>query len=507
MVKLTPPLAGVGAVALALSVGCLLPTDRGDELQVRITGGMSSLILGDTARVTAQVVDAGAGVLANVVIVFRSSDTTVLTVDSLDGLLRALSEGEARITALTPQFADAQTDTLFVRVVRGVGQGIHSFEVGAARFGEILTIVGTGLDPDSLAVLEIGEVPAQVKNYVRSPDPGGFDSLLVWVPPPAPPMSQVDIVRKNGSRLPLPPLTVLQQDLYEPNDVILTIRLSLQTALPVPFFNPALAFEPGTIFDEELGSPVWFQPTSFDLYFVLLEAPGDLSVIFSSGTEPSPEALDGMEIVTGPSSVSPLWLSFRCNGLRFEPDPLQPPASRLRLSADSQVVALKDALFFFAGTGRYDLDSTLTAYSLRIRDEYVSDLAPDAWEENDLCDLASTLPTADSTVLDSLTFDNPGDFDWYRVLVQGDTTVVTVRVSSADAAFTPPEIFLFEEAFAPEIEFTWSQMDVLPLVGRNEAGTDSLSVTLPPGSYLLLATNIFTSSSPYTLSVTRSAVP
>lgn len=439
--------------ALVAASACIYPTDQSGDLRVEIVNGRSQLFVGDSVFVQARVVDERGKVVGNVTIEYGSTDDAIVAIDER-GRILGVSEGLAQVRAKALQLEDAPPATLPVRVFRG----IEIFDVVAeqtppdggtvAHYGEILTLIGIGLDPANLALFQVGPVKARLIGYSPAvvTDASSRDTLRMIVP--AGVDRDVDIVALGPTgATAVWPITVIRTDIYEPNDN------------PPDMTDLGVVSEPIELFEMALETPEDNDPSGglfprpFDLYRMHFDPSIEqMSIVFSATRNPkTPNELPFRLFITQSigdvyqdgfpfDAMAPAHDFFNsmalCKGwiaelYHFWPGLDGPNRRGMR---DSMIVALSEIPP--GGFEEGALDITLSysepptrpiPYDIRIVPEYLSDLPPDAAEENDFCGMAQGLPTNGESL--ALNFDHSSDVDWFRFTVTGEprSTAPTIR--------------------------------------------------------------------------------
>ncbi len=468
------------AIGMGATLSCVYPTERSEQLRV-VIDSIPELLRGELWGLSAQLVDANGTPLENAEISFSSSAPLVATINQ-EGDMVAVSVGNAEITAVAIEFAEAEVAAQPVRVHDLIE--IDSVRPRLVRFGDTVSIYGTGLNPEPFLLVSLGGAEVPVRNYVPVDPtaPNRFGRLTVWVQPPAPFLTQPLVLGIEGLATSIDTMRVLQRDIYEPND---TIPWDFGV-LSKQIRNPALAFEHRPREDKLL----------FDWYRFTQAVPEDRTIIIRSN-QVGPETYQvfftdslfwnsaGGDFGVGPQAWTIGPGLYSCQGIPFAPP---------QLLADSVVVALKDF-----PPGQYDLLVAYAkpgAYELAILRQYRSALPPDASEENDFCDLAAPLPLDDSR---SLTIDNPHDIDWYRFTVGADGRQVTFDVDATEEG-ADLDIYVLRDDLPT----------ALTLMGLSNIGgvTDEVVVPLDAGDYFLVVVDFAGVPTEYTLtSVDVVAVP
>ena len=481
-------LAGVAAGSLT----CVLPTDRSSGLRVELLETLPTLLLKDSLRLAARVVDSSGVEVPHPALAFASSNPTVFIVDA-DGTLRAVGVGTATLSVTALGFAQA---TAFSQILRVRGKlEVDSIRPLGVRFGDSIEVFGVGLDPDSLFSISIGGADAEASaffpNDPERPEREGM--LRVWVPPPAPRRSAMTLLGFAGGIVLFDTIDVTQRDLFEPND---TVPRNLGN-LPGGFRNPALALEArireGNDPTAERNPADWFafdNPATQDRTVAFVSEGGlgqAFGVILADSLEWSSATND---YAVGPGSWAVGIGTYLCGGLGF--------------TRNGEAVKIEEVLFPLSilairnlPAGRYHAlvpyvpFGTPTRYELLVLNQYTSVLAPDAAEENDYCDVATAfVPTGSVTA--NLTVDNPHDIDWFRFTIPGPVArpvTVTVTAQNPDADL---DLYLVRD-FRPDSL-------VLVNLGSRPGTVDSVGAVLVPGDYFLVVVDFQGQATAYTLS-------
>jgi hypothetical protein len=310
-------------------------------------------------------------------------------------------------------------------------------------------------------------------------DKSGLGRQSFWVPWPA--LTGNIFAAGSGQLIAAADTTiVLPWDLYEPNETTPT-DVPLDGADPFPavralrFFNPALAFEDRRDFPFGFD---WYRlrATSLDLSYTLV-----FSAPAQAGAH-STYLTDRLRATSGSDTTE--WKlgsgEYTCKGYDFRPE---------QALSDSVIIALKrlpapsiDFVSAYVQEGRYLLGVVQGYATADPR------LAPDAFEENDLCRFADDNFAAPATRIDlgvrafaeNLTIDNAHDIDWFRFRVSGVTPQpVAIRTSGQPfAAIDRSDVDVYVLAVpSPTQGLTLAGADI----ARGSAS--SLNLLLTPGDY------------------------
>jgi hypothetical protein len=438
-----------GVVLLAALTGaCLLPSDASNEVVVSSDRDSLLLSLGDSLQLAVAITRGGTAV-PGAQAVFGTTDSGVVLVTP-QGLVRAVGVGFAEISVAALGFAEATSTVMPVQVKRAIRITAVQTERGVdneATWGELLTIVGTGLDPAD-AVVFVGTAAARVAGFVAGnpADPQGWDTLRVWTPALVPEQSNLVVARLSGTGAGAQwPLRILQRDIFEPNEAS-----PRQLDVSAPLLRPDLVLEVRSAASSPPDcASVWVAGQGecwFDAYsFLRPNTPATDSVTivlkFQRVLDNTPVSIEVREESASPQH----WVISRnfslCSddrGFIFYPTTHEFTALR-----DSFVLALADL-----GGRRISFSATLFGidwspevpwpgrptgsipYELRVYPGYLSEKPPDVAEENDQCHLAYGL-TGNDTL--ALTFDNGTDLDWFRF-----TVPAVAAAPQADVAETEP---------------------------------------------------------------------
>ncbi len=403
---------GLAAGALLLTgvtvATCVYPTEHDSSVHVSVTP-LKILIRGnDTSAAATAWQMRGPGdsaLIPNVVFTWSSSDPKIATVDNA-GHITGVKSGVVTIRAAAANFdrgALPGVDTL--RVTAPLE--IDSVVPASVRYGGLITAYGPGAD-DVLVASMKGVQFLFPYPFSTFRDSVGYGRSEFWVPPPA--ESDSILFIGNGVLTYSHDTThIVKRDVFEPND---TTPHDFDLDLPGPFptqaatllvFNPALFFEPlkrGETFGAD-----WYrlsQSTARPLTIILTapSVPGTFETFIADSL-----AWDGTtkQYVIGSDSWTDGPSSHACHGRGFAPS---------EANGDSTIVAFKgvqppglDAIAIYGQSARY---------GLTVLDAYVSELPPDAHEDDNSCNAADLQGTLVAPFRDTLTIENPHDIDWIR---------------------------------------------------------------------------------------------
>jgi hypothetical protein len=446
---------------------CGLPTDASSDLQVTVLNDEVQLLVGGTEMLRTQVSGASGGVDPHRR--YASTDESIVRVGQ-GGLLLGVGRGEAHVIVTLTSFEGAGADTATVRVTEEVR--FDSVTPSSVSFGEVITIVGTALDPAGLAALSVAGWPAPVKSFTPGDfaDPTSRDTLKIWTPAGANLSASLLALRKEGASATWP-LTVQQQDLHEPNE-----ESPARIDGPEALTNPQLAFEPGTAYD-------WYRIGGMQGTFtveVMLRVPMELILGKTALSAPRDRRDDAPEW-----SVSEHYA--HCRGLEAVKDRayyldenvsdksiwipvLDPQEDSLDLSVEL-FVPPADPL----------------AYSIEVHDGYVTPVPRDEFEPNNHCAQATEV---ESGFRGTLSLDRSTDDDWFRFTAEEESTVqlrLTCVRCEDGPHFAGLTLFRDSDEALPE------EPGQLPLIKHDWTGGDFLSMqaTVPPGDYFVMVYNYF----------------
>ena len=496
------------ALAAALTgVSCAFPTDKSDKVFVTLQTPSYVVLRGQDMSVYAQawhVVGNDTQPIMNVDFQFYTGSSSIARVESNGGgyaTVTGVNSGTVDIVARAVAFEQAEQADLVLRVSNPLE--IDSVRPATARFGELLTVYGVGVDSmfiASLADVELIEYPF---SRVRDPQTG-LGRITFWVPPPAR-SAPLFFLGAGVFGFDTVVTDVLKEDVYEPNDTAASL-IDLDAGGPWPgtilepilFANPALAFEAP---DRGLEGIDWFKfvrsdttrPTTFLINYPSFG--GDtltrtflLDSLGYSGTYVFPPSV---------TFVGSKW-SY-CKNIRFQPD---------QVNRESTVVAFKElpsrhmsALTFFSNAQRYGItviDGYLTADS-RIK--------ADRFEEDDLCTFADRpaqrIPQPAGTPLslfqgvDTLTIDNAFDVDWHLVTLGAPTALGT---DSSFRVRTKALPFGGAASDASDIDIYILNSSGVELFNARTGGSnEDITVSLPAGLYYVVIVDYAGVATPYSM--------
>ena len=493
------------AAALA-GVSCSFPTDKSDKVFVTLDAPARVVLRGQDMSIYAQawhVVGVDTQRIGNVEFAFSTGSSTIARVEKNSGgyaTVTGVNSGTVDIGARAIAFDKAQEADLVLRVSNPLE--IDSVRPKIAHYGEVLTVYGVGVD--SMFLASLGGVGLIEYPFSRVRDAAtGLGQISFWVPPPARSDSLfflgAGVFGKDTS------ITgVLKDDIFEPNDTF-PANISLDVVGPWPgtvlapviFTNPALAFEP---VDRTIGlGEDWFrfsvsdstQPMTFFITYpsVFGDTSGTRTFLLDSLAYATGAPGDPVEKFYGRPDADYVGSDFYlCKGYQFEP---------AQVSRESTVVALKTLpshgihiITFFSRPQRYGLTVARGYFTADPR------IGPDAYEENDFCHYADSVPGKPnpkgrihvSTLgfSDTMNIDNPFEIDWYRLEVPahnaGDSVVVRLRGRPFVAGKDSSDIDIYVLTVPDSSSGT-----TLTEVGSsvNAGSSEDLMVDLAAGSYYL----------------------
>jgi hypothetical protein len=476
---------------MLLALSCVLPTERRGWISVEVVGVPDEVVLGDSLRATARVVDSEGLPTPNVPVVFRSSSADVLAVEP-SGLVKAVGIGSAYVEASVEGYGGVDLAVRAVRV-RGLIE-IDSVRPDTVRFGDTLTIyaVVSGLDSASVFV---GDVPAPVQRVARAG--GRAETIVAVVPVFAPVSSTVSLRAGAATSNAVHAVTVIQEDLYEPNDSLPAAHDL--GALPLGFFNSQLALERT---DRNDAFHAW------DFYVFRNATPRDRTFTFAGGAD---LWLSDTTLVSAWPHDSIVLDTLTGDTVFHKVDSVRTYSPRL-------FAGLYNRQFYWSGCGwgggismlvpdsvrvafvgmspsdyrvhlTWPAGRRLARYTLGVENGVTTALPPDGREGNDDCWRAPSIPFGGPPL--SLNLHDLLDVDWLRftLLAQG---VVRIR-----ADFPGPSLLDFSLFNGP-----YSTVGSIA-VGRDAGpGIRELVVNLAAGEYLLaLYSWHAVAPMPYTLTV------
>lgn len=466
----------VGAAMIAAAFGgCLFPNEATGHLTVALDA-IPRLTEGDTVSLTAHVMN-GSAEVPNSQLAFSVANPSVATVSST-GTLVAIDSGSTIVIVSVVGLAGVTPTQANITVHSRLE--VDSIAPTNVAFGDSLTIFGAGLDPASIFSVQVGGFSVPTKSFVADnpANPNGPGRLTVWVTPPAPPQSLVQITTNHGARLVSTPVSVAQQDVFEPNE-------EAPASIPVPFFNPGLSLELPPAHDAF--------PNLVDWYTFTLDAASDVSVKIHSAYA---AAGGGYTVVVSDSLFYDFgyyigldrWAISNGYGAFCRNEWLNYP---LQLPTADAVFALGNLP---AGTYHLWLQYQKTAaipqpYQLDIATSYRSTLPPDAYEENDYCEVAKPLGDA-LTSGGQLTIDTPFDIDWFKFTTPAGGSMMVLQ-TSADADTSDIDLYLYNEN------------GTLAELGLNGGQDEVVAAMMPPGHNQLMVADYAGAPTNYTLSAVR----
>lgn len=486
----------LGYLSLALVSACSFPTDKSEGVFVTLEAPSLVVLRGQDMSIYARawrVIGSDTQPINNVQFAFYTGSSTIARVQD-DGAgyatVTGVNSGLVDINARAVAFENAGQANLSLRVSNPLE--IDSVRPAVARFGEILTVYGVGVD--SMFIASLSDVNLIEYPFSRVRDSTGLGRISFWLPPPAT-TAPLFYLGAGVFGFDTALTAVLKEDVYEPNDSV-PAQLNLDlggpwpgTALePILFLNPALSFEP--LARATLGQD-WFRFSTSDTtqamtFFIAYPTFGDTastntflldSLAYNTGAPGDP-----IEKFYGRDSASFVGSEFyTCKGDQFDP---------IQVDRESTTVALKTLpsqaihiVTFFAKPQRYGLtvvQGYITADS-RIK--------ADRFEENDFCQFADGQPInipARSTGLqftDTLNIDNPFEIDWYRIEVPspavGDSVVFRLEGRPFIAGSDSSDLDLYVLTVPGSTGGGVFEL----AAGVNVGSSEYMVLSLPAGSY------------------------
>jgi hypothetical protein len=491
---------GPGALAAATLVSCSVPTDKSKDIQVMVRQSPSLMARGilpkdarDSLSAFAFRVDAAGDTqpLTNVEIRWSSSSSQIASIEgSANGsqvTVRGNGDGYVTLTASPVAFEQATPGTATIRVASTFV--VDSIRPTAVRYGQKVTIYGVGIHLPFVWLLGGAELIDDP--FAFSGNISGVEKRELWVPPPTTTGRPfylggglADSVRDL--------ITVDQQDIFEPDTatpgVIDLNGPGLQRlfgGLRVLFYNPALAFEPVNTGSSDIDWDRFDQSDNQPATIIVnSQALGDTAFAFVSDSlykcGPTPTDIcyepPGWYFTAGSQACNNAFYYYTQPRVpTFTVGFLKWPTPRLHL------------VQFYAKEGRYAV-AAVRGYLQPDRD-----LAPDRFEDNQLCWQAdanfqdSIGPTRKQIVVgvgtpfgdSALTISQPYDVDFYRFRVVPPAgpadTALTIQIKSRP----------IHPVDASDIDlYLYDTSGGFIASSENVASTEAVTVTgLPPGEY------------------------
>lgn len=416
--------------------------------------------------------------LHNVTLLWSSGNSQIATVESGAegrGRVTGVNSGIVEIRAIAPGFEHAAPAVLPLRIANPLE--IDSISPDTVRYGDRVTMHGIGVGDLFFVGLGAGFLISDSLSI--GGDRKGLSHQSFWVPWPA--QSGNIFAAGSGQLVAAADTTiVLPWDLYEPNEVAPT-EIELDGADPFPavpilrFFNPALAFEDIRQFPFGLD---WYRlraanrDAPYTIVFAAAALGGAHTTYLTDRLRPA-----------GPTDTTEWRLGsgeYTCKGYHFRPE---------QAVSDSVIIALRrlpaSSVDFASGyvqEGRY--------FFAIVQGYATADprLAPDPFEENDLCtfadeNFASTPTRVDlnaKSFAENLTIDNPHDIDWIRFRVPG-LLPQSVAIRTAAQPFGPID----RSDIDVYVLTVPSPSQGLSIAGRDvvRGSSSSLDLLLWPGDY------------------------
>lgn len=484
-------------------VSCSFPTDKSDKVFVTLDAPARVVLRGQDMSVYAQawhVVGIDTQRIGNVDFAFSTGSGTIARVEKNAGgyaTVTGVNSGTVDIGARAIAFDKAQQADLVVRVSNPLE--IDSVRPKFARYGEVVTVYGVGVDSMFLASLSgvnLIEYPfSRVRDHAT-----GLGRISFWVPPPAHSDSLFYLgagVFGRDTAL----TQVGKEDIYEPNDTVARhINLDLggpwpgTVLAPILFANPALAFE---AVDRVNGvGEDWYRFHTSDTtqsltFFLTYPSLSDTaaaraflldSLYYATGTPGAP-----INKFFGRDSADYVGSDlYRCKGFAFSPK--QAPRESLTVALKTLPSHGLHLIAFFTRFQRYGLTVAQGYFTADPR------IKPDAFEGNRFCHDTDTIPgrlsppsrihVTTTGFSDTMNIDNPFELDWYRLEVPahnaGDSVLIRMQGRPFVAGQDTSDLDLY-------VLTVPGSTGNLTQVGSsvNAGSTENLMIDLAAGSYYL----------------------
>jgi hypothetical protein len=519
--RIRTPLAGSAAAVLLFATACNLE-DNSSQVTVEVTADAPVVVRGDKIGLHARAirVDGTDTIeIKNIRFSWLSSDRAIATVEGDDfggAEVTGVNGGLVEVTATAVAFEQSQSGIMPIRVANFLE--IDSIKPDSVKWGAKATIYGVGVRNIAASLPGSGLAP-DTFSFVGSPL--GLGQMSFWVPPPAR-SGRIFAVGLGVFLNATDSTKVDTLDLYEivgPNTINDTspALINLDGAPPFPpvptvlFFNPALSFE--ALPRDSSGSVAGQR---FDWYrFARVDTTQPFTVVIK------PQSLvdsTGLFIVV---SDSLLWLpgGFHAPGNFLDPTVdtwfttsanfyvcpkggFSPDMER----SDSLILQFKRRTGYGGNRGVHLLAfySQPQAYSLAVASQFSPTdprIAPDRFEENDICTFADSTQKVPATRIEvsttgpqqfvpftdsTLTIDTPHDVDFYRFRVTAavsESVMIKVRsrpFGTGPLVFDRSDIDLYVMRINPG-DSTFSSVGSVSSIGSR----DSLRLFLAPGDYYL----------------------
>ncbi|MGQ0715312.1 MAG: Ig-like domain-containing protein [Gemmatimonadaceae bacterium] len=471
-------------VSLTILLGCAGPTDLSPSVWVTIQSPSPVLLRGTQTQVRARVWRPGTAgdsiEMHNVMLLWSSENPQIATVESGAqgrGRVTGVNSGFVEIRAITPGYEDASPAVLQLRIANPLE--IDSISPDTVRYGDRVTLHGIGVG--DLFFVGLGSGFLISDSLSIGGDRKGLSRQSFWVPWPA--QSGNIFAAGSGQLVAAGDTTiVLPWDRYEPNEAVPTdVELDGPDPFPtipfVRFFNPALAFE--DLRDFPIGLDAYrlraaSRDAPYTIVFASAALAGAYATYLTDRLRPA-NSSDSTEWRVGSGEHT-------CKGFHFRPS---------QAVSDSVIIALRrlpassmDLASFYLQEGRYLLAIVQGYHTADPR------LAPDPFEENDICNFADENFVRTATRVDlgvkplaeNLTIDNAHDIDWIRFRVPGSLPQA-VAIRTAAQPFGPVDrsdidVYVLT---VPSL----SQGLTLAAADSARGSTISINPLLVPGDYYL----------------------
>lgn len=482
-----------GVAALVLAGACSLPTERGGEVRV-VLDPVPLLTRGDTQQLRARLSLDGR-VMASGDFAFAADRPDIVAV-SPEGRAAGTGFGYTTVRARSLSFAQALPDSAFIKV-RDPAFDVDTIWPDTARVGDTLTLAGPGLVADSVLAAQLAGRTAFV-----APGPPGTVRVVAPVMPvayaaqPESTAGTLTITGYRGQRGSLRRIAVHPFDRLEPNEFA-PADIGVLTG---PRHLPSLALEAGSYEVSNAPAYDWYRftnPVQQDVS-VVVESPDISRYSYLAVLTQGLQAGGGLSVGRGylplsPLPGAPLRFTHGVEVCNWAPMPGFGGAD-IDQTGDGRAVvrALPPGIYDVVVSSDF-VRSTFGSYSLRVTPGLVVEVAADAAEDDDVCELAATL-TLPSTR--TLSLDHRDDHDWARfTLAAADS--VHVRVT-ADPPTTVMRLLLIS---TPVIAWTPPVLDTVISPGA----TAEVSTFLAAGTYLLMTWGLAPTA--YTVGVRTGTTP
>jgi hypothetical protein len=412
----SPPHLALAAVA---ALACGLPSEEGGEIFVTLEAPSNVLVRGDSAVLVARAwhsdEEGRTTPAAGVTFQWRSENTSVATVTRRPdgtGSVVGLNPGQTEISAAPADYENGEPGRVVLRIANSIE--IDQVVPRTVAYGQQVTVTGTGLG--RVIRMTLGETSLIPDTTSFVGDSLGIGQQRFWVAYPATSDRLLAVAREGFSAPAADSTIVIPRDLYADlpgSPPVINLDAARAAGSGVLFSNPALAL---TAAGE----------SERILHFTVTDPARPLTVTVTTYAFLPLPFLSTLasHAIDNPGSIDARWstgLFFQhCKGGRLPTFGITAEAPPFTVSQALTQLTGPDLYLTVRGTGA-------GRFGVSVEEGYrTADarLTPDRLEENDHCVgadanfVAAATRTDTLPIAESLTIDNPFDFDWLRFRVE-----------------------------------------------------------------------------------------